>query len=110
MLFERLFLRYMNQLYLHLRTINIFPVDIALSWISSFFFDVLSIDNSFVLIDRIMGYGSLLILPVLALSIFKYYEKQLLEVEDRGDIDDLFVDIPELNVLEVLNYFLFYSQ
>jgi hypothetical protein len=33
---EKLFLRNMNQLYIHLRKLEIFPLDIAFGWISSF--------------------------------------------------------------------------
>jgi len=110
MIFERMFLRYMNQLYLHLRTINIFPLDIAFGWMTSMFFNCLKVSDSFSLVDRMIGYGDNMILAILSLAIFKYYEKGLLEAEDREDVDTLFVNISEMNMLEVLNYFLFYSN
>jgi hypothetical protein len=100
----------MNQLYLHLRTINIFPVDIALDWMANCFFNYLNVSDSFNLVDRLLGFEDNLILVVLSLAIFKYFEKGLLEAEDREDIDEIFLGIEEMNFLEVLNYFLFYSN
>jgi hypothetical protein len=61
------------------------------------------------LLDRIMGYNSLHLLVVLALSIFKYYEKGLLEIEKEEEMNDMFLDIKDVNILEIINLFLFFS-
>jgi hypothetical protein len=108
-MFERLFLRYMNQLYIHLRTKNIFPVKLAIPWFQSFFIGVLSVESTFHILDRVMGYNTTHAMVLLALSIFKYYEKGLLEVESEEDLEDIFIDLKELNVLEIINFFLFFS-
>jgi hypothetical protein len=46
-MFERLFLRYMNQLYIHLRTKDIFPAKIVIPWFQNFFIGVLSVSSTF---------------------------------------------------------------
>lgn len=106
-MFERLFLRYMNQLYIHLRTKNIFPVQIASDWMYSCFLGVLSPETVFQILERLMGYNSTHFLVVVALSYFKYYEKGLLEISKEDEIEEIFQDIKELNLLEILNFFLF---
>ena len=42
-IFESLFLKSMNQLYLHLRSLGIFPIDIALEWMAYCFIGFLSV-------------------------------------------------------------------
>lgn len=109
LMFERLFLRYMNQLYIHLRTKNIFPVKIVLPWFQNLFVGVLSVESTFQLWDRVMGYNTTHVLVILALSIFKYYEKGLIDADDDEELEDVFMDLKEVNILEIINYFLFYS-
>ena len=106
-IFERLFLRTMNPLYIHLRNLDIYPVDVAINWMNSFFVGVFSSDQAFQLIDRIIGYNSLLLLPVVSLSIFKFNEKTLLEVKNKNDYLDAFQRLKELNWLHILNLYLF---
>lgn len=106
-MFERLFLRYMNQLYIHLRTKNIFPVQIASNWLYSCFIGVLSVETVFQIFDRMVGYNSTHFLVIVALSYFKYYEKGLLEVSKEDEISEVFQDIKELNLFEIINFFLF---
>ena len=55
-IFESLFLKSMNQLYLHLRSIGVFPIDIALEWMAYCFIGFLDIKEVYVVLDRIMGY------------------------------------------------------
>lgn len=107
MIFERIFLKAMNQLYLHLRSMDIYPVDKAGGWMVSIFVGVLGVDQVFMLIDRLVGYNTTLLLPVLALSIFKCYEKQLLAIKTKAEYEDVFTRIKDLNVLATVNLFLF---
>lgn len=99
----------MNQLYIHLRTKNIFPVKIVLPWFQNLFVGVLSVESTFQLWDRVMGYNTTHVLVILALSIFKYYEKGLIDADDDEELEDVFMDLKEVNILEIINYFLFYS-
>lgn len=107
MIFERLFLRTMNQLYIHLRGLDVYPVDIASNWICSWFIGYFSVDQVFQLMDRLIGYESLYLLPVLSLSIFKYYEKNLLLAKNKGEVDEAFLRMKDLNFLQLINAFLF---
>lgn len=106
-IFERLFQRSMNQLYIHLRKLDVFPLDIAIEWMSCFFIGYLEIDQCFFLIDRIMGFDTLHILPILALGVFKYYEKALLKINDKQGAVDAVNRINQLNFLEIINTYLY---
>lgn len=106
-IFEKLFLRSMNQLYIHLRKLEIFPLDVAWDWMATFFIGKLEIDQCFWLIDRIMGFDTLHILPILALGVFKYYEKAVLKMNDKQNVIDLVGRIGQLNLLELVNNYLY---
>ena len=107
MIFERIFLKSMNQLYLHLRSQDIYPVDLAGSWMIGFFIGTLAVDQVFMLMDRLMGYNSLHVLPVLALALFKMHEKQLLAVKTKAEYEDVFNRLKDVNILAAINLFLF---
>ena len=97
----------MNQLYIHLRKLEIFPLDVAWDWMATFFIGKLEIDQCFWLIDRIMGFDTLHILPILALGVFKYYEKAVLKMNDKQNVIDLVGRIGQLNLLELVNNYLY---
>jgi hypothetical protein len=40
-----------------------------------------------------MGYNTTHVMVILALSIFKYYEKGLMEIESEEDLEDVFLDL-----------------
>ena len=63
----------MNELYIHLRLLDIYPINMAAEWIGSFFLGFLKYDQILLLIDRILGFETLLLLPILALGIFKFF-------------------------------------
>lgn len=107
MIFERIFLRVMNQLYIHLRNLDIYPVDTACQWMMSFFIGFLAVPEVFQLADRLVGYNSLHLLPVFALAVFKYYEKNLLAIKSKPQFEESFHRLKDLNFLQVLNCFLF---
>lgn len=97
----------MNQLYLHFRRIGIFPVDIAVNWILGFFVLDLKMTSVFCLLDRIMGYDSLYLLPLLSLAVFKHFERNLLEAEKLQEVNEILERKKEINIIEVINNFLF---
>ena len=97
----------MNQLYIHLRKLDIFPLDIAVEWMACFFIGFLEIDQCFFLIDRIMGFDTLHILPIIALGVFKYYEKALVKINDKQTAVDMVNKINQLNFLEIVNNYLY---
>jgi hypothetical protein len=107
MIFERIFLKTMNQLYLHLRSLDIYPVDKAGSWMVSFFIGTLAVDQVFMLLDRLIGYNSLHLLPVLSLAIFKTLERQLLAIKSKNEYEEVFLRLKDVNFLAAVNLFLF---
>lgn len=54
-----------------------------------------------------MGYDTTLLLPLVALSIFKHYEKPLLEIETDDEYNDIFESLLDINVLDLINSYLF---
>lgn len=106
-IFERLFLRTMNPLYIHLRNQDIYPLDVAISWMNCFLVGIFSADQALQLLDRLIGYNTLYLLPVVALSIFKYHEKSLLEIKNKDEYLEVFHRLKEMNWLHVLNLYLF---
>lgn len=107
MIFERIFLRVMNQLYIHLRNLDIYPVDLACQWMLSFFIGFMAVPEVFQIIDRLIGYNSLHLLPVFSLAVFKYYEKNLLAIKNKAQYEETFYRLKDLSFLQVLNNFLF---
>jgi Rab-GTPase-TBC domain len=106
-IFERLFLRTMNPLYINLRNLDIYPVDLAICWMNNFFVGTFSADQAFQLLDRLIGYNTLHLLPVVALSIYKYNEKALMEIKNKTEYLEVFQRLKELNWLHALNQYLF---
>ena len=54
-----------------------------------------------------MGYETTQVLPLVALSMFSYYEKNLLEVQSKEEYLKVVNITLDLNVLEMINIFLF---
>lgn len=96
----------MNELYLHLRMLDIYPIDIASEWIGCFFCGFLKYEEILLLIDRIIGFETLLLLPIMALGVFKYFSQELLDCKSKEKALDL-IYIEELKALEILNLFIF---
>lgn len=74
---------------------------------SHWFIGTLSVVQVYSIFDRTMGYGSTHFLPLVALSIFKHFEKELMEVSSEEDMKDVFVYMLDLNVIEMINNYLF---
>lgn len=96
----------MNELYLHLRLLGIYPITMAAEWIGSFFLGFLKYEQILLLIDRILGFETLLLLPIMALGVFKFFSQELLECKSKEKALDL-IYIEELKALELLNLFIF---
>ena len=70
----------MRLLCLHLLRLQLYPARLALHWISSGFASFLPAEQTLILWDRIIGFDTLELLPVLAAAIFVYRAKWLLQV------------------------------
>lgn len=60
-----------------------------------------------VLWDRIIGFDSLLVLPVLAAAIFTFRSQALLKAETVDEVFDVFSDPSRLKIIPLLQHFLF---
>lgn len=104
--FEKNFLEKINQLYLHLRLIGVFPVNFAAKWICSLFINELSHHQVLLLVDRILGFETLYILPLFCLGIFKYFFDDLMQCQKKDEVEDVLY-LRHINVLKILNVQLF---
>lgn len=106
-IFERLFIKNMNGLYMHLRSLNIYPIDLAFPWMLFFFTGSLSTEQVWILLDRLIGYNSNLLLPLVALGVFRYYEKILMNVRAKEEVEETFQRMGYLNVMALIQGVLF---
>ena len=108
-LFEDLLQRYEPELFRHLLEVGIAPLQLAFSWIQLAFVGYLQPDQLLLLWDRILAHGrdGLLLLPILAASIFVYRSHALMTARDVQDVKDILGDPSELLIVPLLQHFLF---
>ena len=71
------------------------------------FIGYLDIEQLFCLFDRIIGYNSLEILPILAASILSSKTDQILKCKTNQQIEDLFPNLYDVKVVSCIRNFLF---
>lgn len=84
--FEDLLMEREPQVFYHLLQLNIHPLSIAFHWIFHGFAGYLKVEELLLLWDRIIGFGNLYLLPVLAAAIFWFRSKFLLRATDQQEI------------------------
>jgi hypothetical protein len=84
--FEDLLQEADSQLFYHLLQMQVHPLEIAFNWIFHAFVGYLAVDQLFMLWDRIIGFNSLLVLPVFAASLFTFRSKFLLNANNRQEV------------------------
>ncbi len=104
--FEKQFLEDMNELYTHLRLLSVFPIDYAAQWFTKLFIGHITFQEVLLLIDRILGFESLVILPLLALGIFKKFYNKLMDCSSQEEIEEILY-LPGLKSLKIMNLYLF---
>ena len=82
------------------------PGKVALQWISSAFASLLPAEQTLILWDRIIGFDSLELLPLLAAAIFVYRAKWLLQASEAAHVQRLLQDATGLRVVPLLQLFL----
>lgn len=60
--------------------------------------------------DRIVGFDSLEVLPILAASIFSFRAKRILNCNNQEEIDEIFYDLSQLKVIPLIQHFLFATE
>ncbi|KAG7396690.1 hypothetical protein PHYBOEH_001919 [Phytophthora boehmeriae] len=109
-LFEELVVRSSPAAVFHLINIGIKPLDIAFPWIQSAFSGVLDIDQVLLLWDRIIGYDSLEIVAIFAAALFHLRANELELITKRDEADELFAELIDIQVVTLLQDYLFSLQ
>jgi hypothetical protein len=91
----------------HMLALGLAPVDVALPWVHLAFANALTVESLLLLWDRIIGFDSLLLLPALAASIFKYRARALLGAGSKEELRELLRHTAQLNPVALLQAFLF---
>ncbi|KAL0482845.1 hypothetical protein AKO1_014132 [Acrasis kona] len=105
--FEDILMESEPQLFYHMLQIQVNPLEIAYSWIFQAFVGYLSTEQLFLLWDRIVGFDTLLIVPVFAASLFTFRSSFLLNATTKQDVIDVFSDFTIIKVVPLLQLFLF---
>lgn len=101
-LFEALLIEAHPALFYHLLQLHVPPLSIALPWIQLAFVPILDVDQVLLLWDRVLGFDSLLVLPVLAVAIFVYRSERLLSATSTDDVNDMMSDCSMLAAVPLL--------
>ena len=104
--FEELFLLEMNGLFFHLKSIGFCPLGIAAKWFASLFVGVFRSQQILYLIDRILGFESLFLLPILALGIFKLFHGNLIKISSADEVEKL-LWLWDFSIIKLINLILF---
>jgi len=105
--FEELLAITCPEVVFHMQQLSIAPLDIAFPWIHLAFSTALSVDELLLLWDRIIGFDSLVVLPVLAAAIFQYRRKALTAASNAEQVRSVLKETAHLNVVALLQAFLF---
>eukprot|EP00941_MAST-03F_sp_MAST-3F-sp1_P002265 g2265.t1 len=106
-LFEELLLTKRPTIYTHLVSLGVHPLQLAFPWIRFAFVQYLEVEQVLILWDRIFGYDELTILPIMAAAIFMFRAETLLQCENVREVQDTFADSSTLQVVPLLQQFLF---
>ena len=105
--FERLLQSQDPALFAHLVSIGLDPLTVALPWMMVGFSGILPPDDTLLLWDRIIGFDSLLVVPIVAVAIFRFRRNQLLAVGTVKQAEKLLGDCIALNCTALLQFALF---
>ncbi|XP_033116109.1 TBC1 domain family member 19-like [Anneissia japonica] len=106
-LFETILQSRQPHLFLHLKETGAHPLKIAFKWLMRAFSGYLAADQLLCLWDRILAYGTLELLAVLAAGIFSFRRVNLMETSSYASAEAVLADITTVKVLPILQLFLF---
>ncbi|CAM9941532.1 unnamed protein product [Scytosiphon promiscuus] len=106
-LFESLVQRHHPRLVLKLLELGVQPLQLAMPWIQFGFVTYLEADQVLLLWDRLLGYDSLDLLAVLAASVLVFRADLVLQVSDAAAVMEIFSDGRQLEVVPLLQAFMF---
>ncbi|KAL0056276.1 hypothetical protein WJX82_009498 [Trebouxia sp. C0006] len=91
----------------HLKAVGCPPLQLALPWIMTAFAGHLAVGEVLLLWDRIIGFDSLLPLPLLAVAVIAFRRQVLLAADSREQIMSIMEDLSQLKIVPLLQGILF---
>ncbi|DBB03987.1 TPA: hypothetical protein ACH3X1_013053 [Trebouxia sp. C0004] len=91
----------------HLKAVGCPPLQLALPWIMTAFAGHLAVGEVLLVWDRIIGFDSLLPLPLLAVAVIAFRRQVLLAADSREQIMSTMEDLSQLKVVPLLQGMLF---
>ncbi|EFX79137.1 hypothetical protein DAPPUDRAFT_245167 [Daphnia pulex] len=101
-LFERLLQQQEPELWIHCLNNNIEPLRIAMPWMVQAFSGFLIPEQLLFLWDLILGFDSMLLLPLLAASIFSLRRENLHRILSHDSAETIFSDLSTIQVVPLL--------
>ncbi|XP_076644487.1 TBC1 domain family member 19 [Halictus rubicundus] len=102
LLFERLLQCYDPLLWIYFRNCHIQPIKVVFKWIMRGFSGHLPPEQLLYLWDLILGYDSLEIIPLLAVTILSFRKENLMQVNTLQSVEAVLADLSSLKVIPLL--------
>ncbi|CAI2364950.1 unnamed protein product [Moneuplotes crassus] len=109
-LFEDLLQTYEPEVFYYLNQMGINPLKTAFPWIFNMFIGYLEVSELFLLFDRIIGFDTVEIIPILAAAIFVYRSTLIANCTSQEEFEELFYDLSQIKVIPLLQHFLFLAS
>ncbi len=93
------------QLFYHLLQMNVHPLSIAYHWIFHAFAGYLIPEQLLVLWDRILGFDTMYVLPILSAAIFCFRSPFLMKATSQQEVYDIFSDFTVIRSIPLLQLF-----
>ena len=106
-LFEDILQQKNPALVLHLKSIKVEPLKLAYKWILYAFSGYLDPDQVLLLWDRIIGFDSLEVVPILAAAVFHFRASSLLHIGSPAEAEGVLGNLHTLKVLPLIQHMLF---
>ena len=106
-LFEDLLQTYEPEVCYYLNSLGISPLKVAFPWIFYCFIGYLEVSELWHLFDRIIGFDTVEMVPILAAAIFVYRSTLITNCNTQEEFDELFFDLSQIRIVPLLQHFLF---
>ncbi|KAI6657960.1 TBC1 domain family member 19 [Oopsacas minuta] len=105
--FEMLLIEKHPMLFLHLISCGIQPLKFAFRWMTCAFAGYLEAEQVLLLWDRIIGFKSLLLLPIAATAIFEFRSSNLMQVQRSEEAEAVLYNLNHVAIIPLIQQFLF---
>ena len=105
--FEMLLIEKHPALFLHLISCGIQPLKFAFRWMTCAFAGYIEAEQVLLLWDRIIGFESLLLLPIAAAAVFEFRRGNLLQVQKSEEAEAVLYNLSHVAIIPLIQQFLF---